>query len=389
MEHQPTILQSCAKLQARCYDREDGKPLPAYCAVNQWGRQLWDHLTDGKAVHNTSSHPWTNVQEPKQTLYNIQQPGTISLEGLTVQCCGIEGWWLHYNLVGASIYSQEHPSLQQDHQGPSPHSHSWTSCPSQNPQAYFWPISLAWHKPWYLYVEDSTACQWTLPKNLQTVILHHHHVPPQPWPMRTPSDPLAYHKRKISSWYLLTSSPKTCTWPQSPRHWPQKELQPCILIKCFAYMVFQLHYIPTKIIHEWGPWFQCQCIVDIYKLLGIGNSPCTACNPQTDGQNKHINQEFEQYLELCINRHQDNWVEWLSSLSLLATTRSMHPLGSCPSSSIMDTIPLMVAPPVFWYLTDWRQTSSHAWIDHIMTYCLLWRGLPTLQRPIMTNINEK
>ena len=50
---------------------------------------------------------------------------------------------------------------------------------------------------------------------------------------------------------------------------------------------------------------------DLYRLLGIKMNPSTAYHPQTDSQTEHINQEVEQYLQLFVNYHQDDWVEWL------------------------------------------------------------------------------
>lgn len=37
----------------------------------------------------------------------------------------------------------------------------------------------------------------------------------------------------------------------------------------------------------------------------------TAYHPQTDGQTEQVNQEVEQYLQLFINYHQDDWAQWL------------------------------------------------------------------------------
>ena len=47
-------------------------------------------------------------------------------------------------------------------------------------------------------------------------------------------------------------------------------------------------------------------------LLGIQVNPSTSYHPQTDGQTKQVNQEVEQYLQVFVNYHQDDWAsDWL------------------------------------------------------------------------------
>src|SRR4051812_9499788 len=43
----------------------------------------------------------------------------------------------------------------------------------------------------------------------------------------------------------------------------------------------------------------------------MGN-PSTAYHPEIDGQTERVNQEIQQYLQIYINHHQSDWVEWPS-----------------------------------------------------------------------------
>jgi hypothetical protein len=47
------------------------------------------------------------------------------------------------------------------------------------------------------------------------------------------------------------------------------------------------------------------------KLLGIKQNLSTMYHPQTDGQTEQANQQIEEYLQIFINYHQDNWNQWL------------------------------------------------------------------------------
>jgi len=46
---------------------------------------------------------------------------------------------------------------------------------------------------------------------------------------------------------------------------------------------------------------------ELYRLLGIKLGTSMAYHPQTNGQTERVNQELEQYLQLFVNEHQDNW----------------------------------------------------------------------------------
>src|SRR3954469_22433439 len=47
-------------------------------------------------------------------------------------------------------------------------------------------------------------------------------------------------------------------------------------------------------------------------MLEVTRNPSSAYHPQIDGQTERVSQEIEWYLQIYINHHQTNWVEWLS-----------------------------------------------------------------------------
>src|SRR4051812_30531049 len=53
-------------------------------------------------------------------------------------------------------------------------------------------------------------------------------------------------------------------------------------------------------------------IQSLYQMLEVTGNPSTAYHPQTDGQTEGVNQEIKRYLQIYINHHQTDWVEWLS-----------------------------------------------------------------------------
>ena len=52
---------------------------------------------------------------------------------------------------------------------------------------------------------------------------------------------------------------------------------------------------------------------ELNEMLGIKTKLLTAFHPQTDGQTKRMNQELEQYLQMFIDHHQEQWPEWLGT----------------------------------------------------------------------------
>src|SRR5882724_8706277 len=71
------------------------------------------------------------------------------------------------------------------------------------------------------------------------------------------------------------------------------------------------------------------------QLLKIKIVVSTAYHPQTDGQTERVNQEVEQFLQLFINQHQDDWDEWLS-IAEFAYNNQVH-TSTHSSPFMLDT----------------------------------------------------
>jgi len=81
--------------------------------------------------------------------------------------------------------------------------------------------------------------------------------------------------------------------------------------RLFLHQVWKLHSLPMCVVSDHGPQFVARFTRELYRLLGIKLVSSTAWHPQTDGQTEHINQELDQYLQLFVNKRQDNWYNLL------------------------------------------------------------------------------
>jgi transposase InsO family protein len=79
----------------------------------------------------------------------------------------------------------------------------------------------------------------------------------------------------------------------------------------FLRNVWKLHGLPCSIVSDHGPQFVAEVTWELYRLLGITLSTNTAYHPQADGQTECVNQELEQYLQVFVNKCQDDWDELL------------------------------------------------------------------------------
>jgi len=79
----------------------------------------------------------------------------------------------------------------------------------------------------------------------------------------------------------------------------------------FLYYVWKLHGLPKHVVFNCGPQFIALFTKELYRLLGIQISSSTAWHPQTDGQTERVNQEFDQFLCLFVNKQQDDWYNLL------------------------------------------------------------------------------
>jgi len=81
--------------------------------------------------------------------------------------------------------------------------------------------------------------------------------------------------------------------------------------RLFLHQVWKLYGLLTCVVLDHGPQFVTRFTRELYHLLGIKLASSTAWHPQTDGQMEHINQELDQYLQLFVNKRQDDWYDLL------------------------------------------------------------------------------
>jgi len=58
-----------------------------------------------------------------------------------------------------------------------------------------------------------------------------------------------------------------------------------------------------------GPQFAARLMEELNEMLEIEMKLSTAFHPQTGRQTERTNQELEQYLRMCIDYRQSNWLE--------------------------------------------------------------------------------
>ena len=85
--------------------------------------------------------------------------------------------------------------------------------------------------------------------------------------------------------------------------------------------------VPKAIILDQGPQFAAQVTQELWRKLGIKQKLSTAFHLQTDGESEQVNQVIKQYLRICGNFQQDNWVSLLPIIEFAHNTqpyRSTH-----------------------------------------------------------------
>jgi len=77
--------------------------------------------------------------------------------------------------------------------------------------------------------------------------------------------------------------------------------------RLFLHQVWKLHGLSKCVVSDHRPQFITRFTRELYCLLGIKLASFTTWHPQTDKQTERINQELDQYLQLFVNKWQDNW----------------------------------------------------------------------------------
>jgi len=79
----------------------------------------------------------------------------------------------------------------------------------------------------------------------------------------------------------------------------------------FLHQVWKLHSLPKYIVSDHRSQFIACFTRELYHLLGTKLVSSTAWHPQTNRQTECINQELDQYLQLFVNKRQDDWYDLL------------------------------------------------------------------------------
>jgi hypothetical protein len=87
--------------------------------------------------------------------------------------------------------------------------------------------------------------------------------------------------------------------------------------------MWKLHGLPQLMLLDRGPQFVAEFMHKLYCLLGITISLSTAYHPQSNGQTEHVNQELEQYIQIFVNKWQNNW-DTLLPLGEFAYNNHIH-----------------------------------------------------------------
>ena len=89
--------------------------------------------------------------------------------------------------------------------------------------------------------------------------------------------------------------------------------------------VWKHHRLSCKVISNQGAHFIVEFMKELYQLLGIKIGASMVYHLQTDRQTEQINQELEQFIQLFVNEHQDNWNSLLP-LAEFAYNNHVHSL---------------------------------------------------------------
>ncbi|MBW0559741.1 hypothetical protein O181_099456 [Austropuccinia psidii MF-1] len=83
------------------------------------------------------------------------------------------------------------------------------------------------------------------------------------------------------------------------------------LAQIFINHVFSKHGLPVSIVSDRGSLFVSSFWTQLCQQLRISRDLSTAFHPETDGQKERLNKILEQYLQMYVSYHQDDWHTWL------------------------------------------------------------------------------
>ncbi|MBW0576345.1 hypothetical protein O181_116060, partial [Austropuccinia psidii MF-1] len=83
------------------------------------------------------------------------------------------------------------------------------------------------------------------------------------------------------------------------------------LAHSFIKNIFSKHGLLSSIVSDRGSLFISSFWPNLCQQLKISRDLSTAYHPETDGQTERVNQILEQYLQMYVSYHQDDWITWL------------------------------------------------------------------------------
>ncbi|MBW0509690.1 hypothetical protein O181_049405 [Austropuccinia psidii MF-1] len=92
---------------------------------------------------------------------------------------------------------------------------------------------------------------------------------------------------------------------------PYRAITSLDLPPIFINHLFSKHGFPASIVSDRGSLSVSSFWTQLCQQLKISRDHPTAFNPETDGQSDRVNQILEQYLQMYVSYHQDDWDTWL------------------------------------------------------------------------------
>ncbi|MBW0515130.1 hypothetical protein O181_054845 [Austropuccinia psidii MF-1] len=83
------------------------------------------------------------------------------------------------------------------------------------------------------------------------------------------------------------------------------------LAEIFISHVFSKHGLAVSLVSDRGSLFATSFWTNLCQQLKISRDLSTDFHPETDGQTERVNQILEQYLQMYVSYHQDDWHTWL------------------------------------------------------------------------------
>ncbi|MBW0478266.1 hypothetical protein O181_017981 [Austropuccinia psidii MF-1] len=83
------------------------------------------------------------------------------------------------------------------------------------------------------------------------------------------------------------------------------------LAPIFINNVFSTHGLPASIFSDRGSLFVSLFWTQLCQQLKISRDLSTAFHPETDEREERVNHVLEQYLQMYVRYHQDDWHTWI------------------------------------------------------------------------------